>query len=248
MRGYAQSHTFTRVVIILQENRTPDNIFGSTPTFLPGVDVVGNGYIATCAAQTPRQVPMMQNSDGLSGCSNGYHPPQDPQYQYLPSDVAQPYFAIATNYGLLITCSRRIRVQVSQRTSSLFMGLQPQPPRDKIMRTTSHRRIRSRATRSPGVQPHPASTFSISIPWGMRTSTLTTGFPATSTRRLPVSYRISLGESELEVTMHRLPGHFGRLRTRSRVYATRMAGRADHATDRRGRPARAWFSKVAQMG
>ena len=229
VRGYAQSHTFTRVVIILQENRTPDNIFGSTPTFLPGVDVVGNGYIATCAAQTPRQVPMMQNSDGLvtcydlghgptswnsmcdlpsggtqckmdnaclvalglSGCSNGYHPPQEPQYQYLPYDVAQPYFAIATNYGFanymfqtnqgpsfpahqFIISGTSAPAAPGQNYANYFASENPKPSNQK------------------SGCPAPSGEYVLDInPLGTRTSTLTTVFPVTSTRRLPVSWRIS---------------------------------------------------------
>ena len=31
------------VVVIFQENRTPDNLFGSNPNFLPGVDIATSG-------------------------------------------------------------------------------------------------------------------------------------------------------------------------------------------------------------
>jgi phospholipase C len=36
-------HTIQNVVIIFQENRTPDNLFGSNPYFLPGVDIATSG-------------------------------------------------------------------------------------------------------------------------------------------------------------------------------------------------------------
>jgi phospholipase C len=35
--------TFKHIVIVLQENRTPDNLFGSNPTFEPGVDLATSG-------------------------------------------------------------------------------------------------------------------------------------------------------------------------------------------------------------
>ena len=38
-----QTVTFKHVVVILQENRTPDNLFGSNPNFEPGVDIVTSG-------------------------------------------------------------------------------------------------------------------------------------------------------------------------------------------------------------
>jgi hypothetical protein len=132
----AQTPTFQHVVVVFQENRTPDNIFGSTPHFLPGVDIQGSGSMATCAI-LPQQVTLMQNPEGLVTCYDLAHShqswntmcdlagggnqckmdmacgikvdtkdggpgctaPQYPQYQYLPYNVAQPYFEIATTYG-----------------------------------------------------------------------------------------------------------------------------------------------------
>jgi phospholipase C len=41
--AYAQAPFFQHIVIVFQENRTPDNLFGSNPTFVPGVDLRGNG-------------------------------------------------------------------------------------------------------------------------------------------------------------------------------------------------------------
>src|SRR5580698_3800442 len=39
----AQTRTFKHVMVILQENRTPDNVFGSNPNFEPGVDLATYG-------------------------------------------------------------------------------------------------------------------------------------------------------------------------------------------------------------
>src|ERR1700724_1510513 len=33
---------FQHIVMVIQENRTPDNLFGSNPTFEPGVDISRN--------------------------------------------------------------------------------------------------------------------------------------------------------------------------------------------------------------
>jgi len=43
----AQAIKFKHVVVILQENRTPDNIFGSNPHFEPGVDLATEGLTST---------------------------------------------------------------------------------------------------------------------------------------------------------------------------------------------------------
>ena len=34
---------FSHIIVVFQENRTPDNIFGSNPTFEPGVDIATSG-------------------------------------------------------------------------------------------------------------------------------------------------------------------------------------------------------------
>ena len=41
-----QPRKFKHVVIILQENRTVDNVFGSNPNFEPGVDIQNFGYLS----------------------------------------------------------------------------------------------------------------------------------------------------------------------------------------------------------
>src|SRR5712671_3049302 len=39
----AQRVTFKHVIVVFQENRTPDNLFGSNPNFEPGVDIATFG-------------------------------------------------------------------------------------------------------------------------------------------------------------------------------------------------------------
>jgi|ERR1039458_4906806 phospholipase C len=46
---------FSHVVIIVQENRSPDNLFGSNPDFEPGVDIRASGL--NSIGQTVRFTP-----------------------------------------------------------------------------------------------------------------------------------------------------------------------------------------------
>ncbi len=110
---------FKHIVVIVQENRTPDNLFGSNPTFEPGVDLATSGIdskgntipltaepIADCYDikhthasfalalsagfdQEPLQVP--------TGCVA----PANPQFKYVDNSTGtvQPYFDIAASYG-----------------------------------------------------------------------------------------------------------------------------------------------------
>ena len=39
----AQTRRFQHIIIAVQENRTPDNVFGSNPQFEPGVDIATSG-------------------------------------------------------------------------------------------------------------------------------------------------------------------------------------------------------------
>ena len=119
----AYAGTFNHIVIIVQENRTPDNIFGSNPTFEPGVD------IATTAL-APNGVVVPLTSVNLVDCYDLHHDhaafelmwdngkmdgaaliptrvqgpcniPPNPQYKYLNNSTGtiQPYFDIAMQYG-----------------------------------------------------------------------------------------------------------------------------------------------------
>jgi phospholipase C len=115
--------TFSHIVIVDQENRTPDNIFGSNPNFEPGVDIATSGLnsagqtvpltpvaLANCydlghahiAFTTAYNNGAMNGSDkvGVSpapGCTLG----PNPQYGYVDNSggVVQPYFDLATQYG-----------------------------------------------------------------------------------------------------------------------------------------------------
>ena len=52
--GVAQTPNtpFQHVIVVVQENRTPDNLFGSSPTFEPGVNVSAYGLEAGSRRET----------------------------------------------------------------------------------------------------------------------------------------------------------------------------------------------------
>jgi phospholipase C len=110
--------TFRHIIVVVQENRTPDNMFGSNPTFEPGVDIATNGVSST--GQTIPLTAVALNScydmshdhaafeASLQGADldpvtapKGCTVPSDPQFKYVDNSTGtvQPYFDIATNYG-----------------------------------------------------------------------------------------------------------------------------------------------------
>jgi phospholipase C len=117
-------HSIQNVVIIFQENRTPDNLFGSNPYFLPGVDIATNG-INSQGQQIPlTPVPLANNydlshahmafvnmydngkMDGANkvavSCAAGAQncPPANPQFKYVDNSTGNldPYFQLAEQY------------------------------------------------------------------------------------------------------------------------------------------------------
>jgi phospholipase C len=111
--------TFKHIVIVFQENRTPDNLFGSAPHFEPKVDISNTGInsmgqtvpltpetLASCydpahahsSFETELTVGFDQDPDDLNPpCTL----PANPNFKYADnsSGQIQPYFDIATNYG-----------------------------------------------------------------------------------------------------------------------------------------------------
>ena len=114
---------FSHIVIVVQENRTPDNLFGSNPNFESGVDIATSGINSTEATVPFTSVALagcydlghghlpfelaynkgaMNGSDkvgvdALPGCVPGPNPP----FRYVDnsSGTVQPYFDLATRYG-----------------------------------------------------------------------------------------------------------------------------------------------------
>jgi phospholipase C len=110
---------FKHIIIVIQENRTPDNLFGSNPTFEKGVDIATSGKTSTGTI-----VPL--GPEALAGCydilhshhgfeyaftkgfdiepislSAGCTAPANPQFKYVDnsSGAVQPYFIIAERNG-----------------------------------------------------------------------------------------------------------------------------------------------------
>ncbi len=124
---YAESlPTFRHVIIVVQENRTPDNLFGSRPTFEPGVDLQQptGGQWCLGACFDPDHSNAAWHNDHLAdwckprfvkekGCRreekcNGLterqmHLPSCPPKTYVSATydhaVISPYFDIARKYG-----------------------------------------------------------------------------------------------------------------------------------------------------
>jgi phospholipase C len=117
-------HGVQNVVVIFQENRTPDNLFGSNPTFLPGVDIATSGTNSQGQTIPLTAVPLANNYDlshahaafvamydngsmdgadkvpiscnkGATGC-----PPSNPQFKYVDNSTGllNPYFQLAEQY------------------------------------------------------------------------------------------------------------------------------------------------------
>ena len=111
---------FKHVIIIFQENRTPDNLFGSNPKFEPGVDVKASdvdsaGKVIPFGAVTlagcydlGHSHPAFENQYKYGADKNSSTPtsatcdtPTYPEFQYVDNSTGtvQPYFDIASNYG-----------------------------------------------------------------------------------------------------------------------------------------------------
>jgi phospholipase C len=111
---------FKHIVIIFQENRTPDNLFGSNPAFEPGVDIATTGVTSKGKTVQLTALPLddcydiahshdsfeFALHDGFdkepldgSGCT-GRLPP-NPHFKFADNSTGtvQPYFDIATANG-----------------------------------------------------------------------------------------------------------------------------------------------------
>jgi phospholipase C len=117
---------FRHVIVVIQENRTPDNLFGSdaftSPHQLPGADLVTSGKCSTSVAPiTLRPLTLGDACDPNHGHKGGWLPTYnggamngactitpatcdggtitDPQYTYVEGSDVIPYFQIAEQYG-----------------------------------------------------------------------------------------------------------------------------------------------------
>jgi phospholipase C len=119
------SGTIKHVVIIFQENRTPDNLFHDPVLINRGADIQSYGYTHDNKKVTLTSVPLVTNYDlghghdaflkvcqwngtqcamngaDLNDCSppgNCPQPPIIPEYQYVQAQDVQPYFTMAETY------------------------------------------------------------------------------------------------------------------------------------------------------
>jgi phospholipase C len=127
--AYAQAprdhnHGIQNVVVIFQENRSTDNLFGSNPSLLPGADIATSGVNSQGQTIPLTAVPLANNYDlshahsafvamyahgnmtgadkigvtcqkGATGC-----PPANPQFKYVDNStgILNPYFLLAEQY------------------------------------------------------------------------------------------------------------------------------------------------------
>ena len=112
--------SFKHVVIIIQENRTPDNLFGSNPKFEPGVDIVTQGINSSGHPVQFSPVPLANCYDpghthaafealltqgasapAVTEKTKSCMEPPNPLLTYVDNSTGtvQPYFDIAQQYG-----------------------------------------------------------------------------------------------------------------------------------------------------
>jgi phospholipase C len=115
----AKPVTFKHIILVIQENRTPDNLFGSSPNFEPNVDIASQGVnslgqtvpltplpMADCYdvnhAHVSFEAMLNQGADKEGAVPKGVCTiPANPEFKYVDNSTGevQPYFDIATNYG-----------------------------------------------------------------------------------------------------------------------------------------------------
>ena len=115
-RVYAELPHFEHIIIVIQENRTPDNLFGGNPGFEPGVDIVpaaiGHPYtLAACFDPSHRHSAWEAQYSDTTGlytpCASYVDtsscPPNLPNWclqdTFVPASEVDPYFQIASHYG-----------------------------------------------------------------------------------------------------------------------------------------------------
>jgi phospholipase C len=108
------------IVIVVQENRTPDNLFHGLNRYLPTADIADSGLNSKGAMIRLEPIPLITPFDlghshrdfllmydggkmdgaDLVVCAPYYGPcPNNPAFHYVQPDEVTPYFVIARNYG-----------------------------------------------------------------------------------------------------------------------------------------------------
>jgi phospholipase C len=120
--GAAQAQAqarFKHIILVIQENRTPDNLFGSNPSFEPGVDIATSGVnshgtrVPLTAVALDSCYDILHTHDAFEAmltegadreptkAKSGCKLPANPEFKYVDNTTGtvQPYFDIAANYG-----------------------------------------------------------------------------------------------------------------------------------------------------
>ena len=134
------------VVVIFQENRTPDNLFHG----LPNADIANSGVDS--AGQVIPLTPIslvtefdlghthgdfermydggeMDGADRISVLCSENPCTDRPQFSYVKSAEVAPYLQLAEKYTFAIECFRPTRGLAFQPINSSFLGRQRRPPR-----------------------------------------------------------------------------------------------------------------------
>jgi phospholipase C len=114
--AFGQAPAFKHIVIVFQENRTPDNLFGSNPSFEPHVDIATSGVTSKGVTVPLTPLPLANcydishthasfelalhqgfDAEPLDASSCTAKLPDNPHYKYVDNSqgVVQPYFDIA---------------------------------------------------------------------------------------------------------------------------------------------------------
>ena len=123
VRHSSAAPAFKHIIVVFQENRTPDNLFGSNPGFEPGVDIATSGVNSHGTTIPLQAVPInscydvshsnsafvaMYRDGKMTGADlemvsfNGICAvPLNPQFAYADNSNGdiQPYFDLAQQYG-----------------------------------------------------------------------------------------------------------------------------------------------------
>jgi phospholipase C len=134
---------FQHVIIVFQENRTPDNLFHDPVLIAAGADIASSGVNSSGETVPLTPTPLGINYD-LSHAHSAFVamydggqmdgadkvavacyvptncPPANAQFMYVRASDAAPYFQLAEQYTLAIACFKPIRDPAFPLISSLF--------------------------------------------------------------------------------------------------------------------------------
>jgi len=127
--------SFKHIVVIIQENRTPDNLFGSNPSFEPGVNL--QTYAYNSKGEKIQFTPVaLANCYDINHTHASWEAAYTEGFDQSPANKAQksaPFHRIRNSSSSTTRPERSSRISISRRTMALP--------------TTCSRRTRGRAIR-----------------------------------------------------------------------------------------------------